>query len=249
MATREDQSQALVAHGALLDRIGPARPPAARPGRCRSSRDASRRSRSMARLRAVVTIHPAGLAGTPSTGHRATAVAKASWTASSASADVTERGGPGSPPPCRSSRGRHARPPPGRDGGRRQRPGDVGSVQLRRWVRRRHVAPSGASSERADLDRQRRGAPPPSGPTRGRRRGRRPARCRCRRGAPCPRRRAVGHEDVAVLHPDHGRHVGRVQPAGEHPGAGGVQLVVEHAQVAHDRTRGPRAAAGRRRAA
>ena len=38
----------------------------------------------MARLRAVVTIQPAGLAGTPSAGQRSTAVAKASWTASSA---------------------------------------------------------------------------------------------------------------------------------------------------------------------
>ena len=39
----------------------------------------------MARFRAVVTIQPAGLSGTPSVGHRCTAAAKASWTASSAS--------------------------------------------------------------------------------------------------------------------------------------------------------------------
>jgi len=37
---------------------------------CRSSRDASRRSRSMARLRAVVMIQPAGLGGSPAAGQR-----------------------------------------------------------------------------------------------------------------------------------------------------------------------------------
>src|SRR4051812_5379866 len=37
----------------------------------------------MSRLRAVVTIHPAGLGGTPDAGHRATASANASCTASS----------------------------------------------------------------------------------------------------------------------------------------------------------------------
>jgi hypothetical protein len=36
----------------------------------RSSRDASRRSRSIARLRAVVMIQPAGLGGTPRAGQR-----------------------------------------------------------------------------------------------------------------------------------------------------------------------------------
>jgi hypothetical protein len=34
--------------------------------------------RSIARLRAVVTSHPPGFAGTPSRGHRSAAVAKAS---------------------------------------------------------------------------------------------------------------------------------------------------------------------------
>ena len=51
---------------------------------CRSSRDDSRRKRSIARLRAVVMIHPAGLGGTPLCGHRSSAAAKASCTASSA---------------------------------------------------------------------------------------------------------------------------------------------------------------------
>ncbi|KUO15621.1 hypothetical protein AQJ91_40635 [Streptomyces dysideae] len=52
---------------------------------CRSSRPASRRSRSIARFRAVVMIHPAGLGGTPVSvqrwtvsGQRWTAVVKAS---------------------------------------------------------------------------------------------------------------------------------------------------------------------------
>src|SRR5215471_12671220 len=44
----------------------------------------SRRSLSMARLRAVVTIHAPGLGGWPSNGHLAAATVKASWTASSA---------------------------------------------------------------------------------------------------------------------------------------------------------------------
>jgi hypothetical protein len=35
----------------------------------------SRRNRSIARLRAVVTIHAAGLAGTPSRGQRSSAIA------------------------------------------------------------------------------------------------------------------------------------------------------------------------------
>jgi hypothetical protein len=50
----------------------------------RVSRDDSRRTWSMPRLRAVVMIQPAGLGGTPSTGHRSRATTNASWTASSA---------------------------------------------------------------------------------------------------------------------------------------------------------------------
>src|SRR5271155_3707292 len=38
----------------------------------------------MARLRAVVTIHPPGLGGSPAVGHLAAATVNASWTASSA---------------------------------------------------------------------------------------------------------------------------------------------------------------------
>ncbi len=50
----------------------------------RASRDASRRKRSIPRLRAVVMIQPAGLGGSPLSGHRRTASVNASWTASSA---------------------------------------------------------------------------------------------------------------------------------------------------------------------
>ena len=50
----------------------------------RPYRDDSRRSRSRALFRAVVVIQPPGLGGTPVAGHRSTATAKASWTASSA---------------------------------------------------------------------------------------------------------------------------------------------------------------------
>src|SRR5712691_794164 len=49
-----------------------------------SRRVRSRRSRSTALLRAVRVIHAPGFLGTPSAGHRASATAKASWTASSA---------------------------------------------------------------------------------------------------------------------------------------------------------------------
>src|SRR5918995_733273 len=44
----------------------------------------SRRSRSMPRLRAVVVIQPPGFGGRPSRGHLRSAIANASWTASSA---------------------------------------------------------------------------------------------------------------------------------------------------------------------
>ena len=43
-----------------------------------------RRSRSMARLRAVVVIHAPGLSGTPRSGQVSSALMNASWTASSA---------------------------------------------------------------------------------------------------------------------------------------------------------------------
>jgi hypothetical protein len=49
-----------------------------------SARVRSRRSRSIARLRAVLISHAPGFDGTPSRGHRSAAIAKASCVASSA---------------------------------------------------------------------------------------------------------------------------------------------------------------------
>jgi hypothetical protein len=45
---------------------------------CLAARDASRRSLSIARLRAVVMIQPAGLGGSPSAGQRSEATVNAS---------------------------------------------------------------------------------------------------------------------------------------------------------------------------
>ena len=69
MAAGEDQSQPVVAHGPDLDRLV-VRLRAAAACAWRSSRDDSRRSRSMARLRAVVMIQPPGFGGTPVSGQR-----------------------------------------------------------------------------------------------------------------------------------------------------------------------------------
>src|SRR6266508_160782 len=51
---------------------------------CRAASPRSRRSRSMALLRAVVVIHAPGLSVTPMAGQRSTATTNASWTASAA---------------------------------------------------------------------------------------------------------------------------------------------------------------------
>ncbi len=51
---------------------------------CRASRVDSRRKRSIAPRRAVVTIQPPGFGGVPAVGQRSSACTKASWTASSA---------------------------------------------------------------------------------------------------------------------------------------------------------------------
>src|SRR6266480_945283 len=80
----------------------PSSPQSSAPGPCRllatapscswSSRPrAERRRLSIARFRAVVTIHPAGLGGIPSLCHRSFATTNASWTASSASVRSPKR--------------------------------------------------------------------------------------------------------------------------------------------------------------
>ena len=87
MAAGEDQTQPIVRHDILLRRLVGR----VRMGRaCRSSREASRRKRSIARLRAVVMIQPAGLGGRPLDGQPSTAEVNASWTASSAIEDIAE---------------------------------------------------------------------------------------------------------------------------------------------------------------
>ena len=83
MAAGEDKPQPVIAHGALL-LGGSSRACSSAAWACLSARAASRRRRSMARWRAVVMIHPAGLGGSPARGQRRAASANASWTASSA---------------------------------------------------------------------------------------------------------------------------------------------------------------------
>ena len=83
MAAREDQPQTLV--GDLVYVVSQrldARSSSACPALTAPTR--SRRRRSIARLRAVVMIHPAGLVGIPRIGQVRSASTNASWTASSA---------------------------------------------------------------------------------------------------------------------------------------------------------------------
>ena len=138
--------------------------------RCRSSRDDSRRSRSIARLRAVVMIHPAGLGGRPASGHRCTATANASWTASSAM----------SMSPKTRTRLATARP----DSARNTR-----SMSVHRRLPTIGPGQLGFVLEGTNLDRRRRTRPIPRPPAPARRRGRRRRRSRTRRAAPSTRRR------------------------------------------------------------
>ena len=70
VAAGEDEPQPVVAHGALLGWFARAACSSAAWALLGRRAAASRRSRSMARLRAVVMIHPAGLGGSPAAGHR-----------------------------------------------------------------------------------------------------------------------------------------------------------------------------------
>ncbi len=124
----------------------------------------------MARLRAVVMIHPAALVGSPVDGHRCTAVVNASWTASSAMSMSPK------------TRTRTATAPV-------QRGVEVGCLD---------------DGEPAEVLLAFGVGP-------------------------------VGHQQVAVLDPYDGRGARVVQSAGEHPGAGGLHLLVERVEVAHDR--------------
>src|SRR5580700_6151425 len=183
---------------------------------CLSARAASRRSRSMARLRAVVMIHPAGLGGSPASGHRRAASANASWTASSAvsmSPKTRVRTATARPYSSRKT------PSMSASAG----PGTLSPCLFR-----------GLILERPDLDRDRARAGGLSAPVqRGIQVG----------GLDHPEaahvlfaldERSVGDEDVAAVLPDHGRRAGRVQPAGEDPRAGLLKLGVQRLDVRRD---------------
>src|SRR5215831_13377740 len=174
---------------------------------CRSLRDASRRSRSIARFRAVMMIHPAGLGGIPAGGHRSNATVNASWTDSSARSMS---------PSTRTSTAT-ARPYSLRK-----------TCSIAVWSTD-GTGPSvlGFLLERAHLDRRGAGLRGLGGP------GQRgvevlgldhpePADVLLALGE-----RAVGHQHFAVLDPDHRRGARRVQASGEHPGPGGLDLRVQ----------------------
>src|SRR5215217_1727567 len=180
----------------------------------RSARDASRRRRSMARLRAVVMIHPAGLGGAPASGQRCTAVANASWTASSAtsmSPKVPTRTATARPYCSRNTRSISAA----------ARPGTPSSAL--------DLAP-----ERPDLDREggrpgQLAGPGEGGVQVGGLDDGEPADVLLALGEG-----PVGGEDLAAAGPHHRGRARRVQPAGEDPGPGRPELLVHRVQVAVD---------------
>src|SRR5512132_1764482 len=162
----------------------------------RSARDASRRRRSMALLRAVVMIQPAGLGGGPVAGQRCTAAANASWTASSAtsmSPKVPTRTDTARPYSARNTRSTSAA----------ARAGTPASV-LDLALERPHLdGEGGRPGELADVLLALGEGP-------------------------------VGGEDLAAAGPHHRGRARRVQPAGEHPGPGRLELLVHRVQVAVD---------------
>ena len=217
VAAGEDEPQPVVAHRALLHRLVLAACSSA-AWACLPSRAASRRSRSMARLRAVVMIHPAGLGGSPADGHRLAASANASWTASSAM----------SMSPKTRVRTATARPYSVAEDAL-----DVG--ERGRGPGHGHGQPSAMSDHRPDLDRQLargRGLARPGerGVQVGRPDDPEPADVLLALGE-----RPVGDEHVAAVRPQHGGRVRRVQAAGEDPGARRLHLGVHRVDVAHDR--------------
>src|SRR6476646_7417945 len=180
----------------------------------RSSREASRRRRSIARLRAVVMIQPAGLGGSPLAGQRPTAVANASWTASSAT----------SMSPKTPTRTATARPYCSR------KTRSISGAPIA-GTRASVVA---AALERPHLDRQ---------PDRARRLAapveRRVEVARAYDQAASDVLLAlgvgpVGGQQLAVARAHDGGRAGRVQAAVEDPGAGRFDLVDERIDVAHD---------------
>src|SRR5512132_2868430 len=178
----------------------------------RSSRPRdSRRRRSMARLRAVVVIQPPGLGGRPSAGHLRRATANASWTASSARSMLPKT-------PIRVATDRP-------DSWRKIRPTSA-------WSRVAGSSPSPTRSglgggERPDLDRlpdRRRGLGRPD---------QRGIQILClddvetAQMLPRLHKGPVGGHHLTLGHAYHGGSVGVVQAAGENPGPGRLQLLVE----------------------
>src|SRR5215470_19057767 len=181
---------------------------------CRSWRDASRRRRSTARLRAVVMIQPAGLGGSPAAGHRCTATVNASWTASSAM----------SMSPKWRARTATARPYSSRN---------TREISGARTAGTRVSVP-GPVGERPHLDRQR-GRPgqlaaPIEGRVEvGRRDDREPAEVLL-----TLREWAIRDEHVTAGGPQYGGGAGGVQATGEHPRTGGLHLRAQVIDVPHD---------------
>src|SRR5439155_13995695 len=174
--------------------------------------------RSMARLRAVVVIQAPGLGGRPAAGQRSTAMAKASWTASSAM----------SMSPKRRTRVAVDRPDSDRKIAAMSTAGStVGST----------VAPDGRLPGRLVLE----GAHLDRGPAGHRGPGGQGQRLVEVGGGHDPEpselllglgEGAVGGDHVAALGgPDDGGGGGRVQPAGEDPVSRRLELLVEGVDV------------------
>src|SRR5688500_18130344 len=182
----------------------------------RSSRDASRRKRSTARLRAVVMIHPAGFGGTPLRGHRSSAAVNASCTASSAASMS---------PQTRTSTDT-ARPYSSR---KTRSISDDATAGTPRLVLR--LALEGAHLDRQRADGARVPAPP-------RERHVEVRRLDDREAAElllALDERPVGDEHVVSRRAEHGGRARRMQPAGEHPASRRLEFLPDDADLAHHR--------------
>src|SRR5512132_2888617 len=180
----------------------------------RSARDASRRRRSMALLRAVVMIQPAGLGGGPVAGQRCTAAANASWTASSATS-MSPKG------PARTDTARPYSARNTRSTSAAARAGTPASV-LDLALERPHL--DGEGGRPGELAGPGEGGVQVGGLDDGE-----PADVLLALGEG-----PVGGEDLAAAGPHHRGRARRVQPAGEHPGPGRLELLVHRVQVAVD---------------
>src|SRR6478672_9815437 len=168
----------------------------------------------MARLRAVVMIHAAGFGGTPTLGHRSTAAANASWTASSAV----------SMSPQARTRTDTARPYCSRK--TRSISDDGTSVT--------GVSAFSFVVEGTYFHRKRGRLRQPGSPFQ---RGVEIGRFDDGESAEVLlafHEWSVGHERVAILHANDGRRARWMQTAGEHPAARRLELPVQGREVLHD---------------